>query len=109
MNNDYDRDGSFEITITETEPAVKLVLLLSGEELLSEVVEDIGGNTLTLINPLRVMIHDRTSEDGTTVTTNYVFDQWLPSSKDRRLTVAKSYVAVVTDPIDQLTEAYNNG
>ena len=136
MNNKYDRDeapktydemvaagyemtgegvwmpreeaGSFEVLITEAEPAVKLVMFINGEEVIAEVQESFAGDTYTLINPLRVMVQS-TSADGDERTSTVAFTDWMPLSDDRSITVNRSFVATITNPIESLIASYRNG
>ena len=100
--------GCVDITIEGSEPAVKLLLLLNGEEIISEVVENLYSDTVKVINPLRVMVQ-ATSSNGNERSSTIAFTDWMPLSQSREIEVNKSFIVSITDPIDTLVESYRNG
>ena len=119
MNNNYDREesykthdelsgGSLSVTITDPEPAVKLIMFLNGEEVISTITENSYGSTITLSNPLKVMVQS-TSSDGEDRSSTVAFTDWMPLSQDREIAVSKSFIATITTPLDSLVKSYQNG
>ena len=119
MNNDYDRGESPRYTMTnfnkdmspidisDPVPTVKLLLLESGETVISVVSESICGTKLTLQNPRTVFIQS-SEENNTTV----LFGDWMPLASTRSFDIRMDYVVTLTDPLDSLVESYlenNNG
>ncbi len=130
MNNDYDRGEeprytmtSFNkeispIEITNPTPNVKfssdfefsgtrLLLLKSGETVISVVKESLCGTKLTLVNPRTVFI-ESAGENNTTV----MFGDWMPLAQNRTFDISADYVVTSVQPLDSLFESYwekNNG
>ena len=115
MNNNYDREElhkvdstTYEVLITEAEPAVKLVMFLNGEEVIAEVVEQMGSNSVKLIKPLRVLVQS-TSSDGNERSSTVAFSDWMPLSEDREIEVSRGFIATITTPLESLVSSYQNG
>jgi hypothetical protein len=130
MNNDYDRGEeprytmtSFNkeispIEISDPIPNVKfssdvtlfgtrLLLLKSGETVISLVQESLCGTKLTLKNPRTVFI-ESAGDTNTTV----MFGDWMPLAQNRTFDIRTDYVVTSTYPLDSLFESYwekNNG
>lgn len=131
MNNDYDRDVSpnsdqmtragyektedgfwvpvegevLQVEAEDLAEATKLILLLSGEQVLAQVEENLSGDTITVIDPREVRLESTTS-DGETTTSSVAFSSWLPLSHTRRIQINKSYVVCMNTPIQSLVESY---
>ena len=115
MNNDYDRGEpprytmtSFNkeispIDISDPIPAVKLLLLKSGDTIISVVEESMCGTKLKLKNP-------RMSNTGSGgIAPLYL---WMPLAKTRTFDIRMDYVVTSTDPLDHIAKIYldnNNG
>ena len=109
MNNKYDREvGCVDVTMPESPAAVKLLLLLTGEEVLAEVIEHLGSDEVTLIRPMRVMVQS-TSSDGDSRSSTIAFTDWMPLSESREIRVSRKMIGVITTPLDSLIESYTNG
>ena len=120
MNNDYDRgesprytmtsfnkDISPVIDISDPLPTVRLLLLKSGETIISFVEESMCGTKLTLKNPRTVFI-ESAGENNTTV----MYGDWMPLANTRDFVISADYVVTLTYPLDSLFESYlenNNG
>ena len=119
MNNDYDRGEeprytmtSFNkeispIEISEPIPTVRLLLLKSGETVISIVEESLCETKLTLVNP-RIVFIESAGETNTTV----MFGDWMPLAQNRTFTISADYVVTSVEPLDSLFESYwekNNG
>ena len=131
MNNDYDRDvapnhdemtkAGYEMTddgfwvpseeeVLQIEAedlanSTKLLLLLSGEQILAQVEENMTGDVITVIDPREVRLEGTTS-DGESTTSSVSFSAWLPLSHTRRIQINKSYVVCMNTPIQSLVESY---
>ena len=129
MNNEYDRDtpqptydemvakgyemtgegfwipgedvSSVKVAEEATFAIVKLLLLQSGETIMSQVSEEMYGDEYKLINPQIVTYKENSS--GETVVS---FKDWMPLSNSRTLKISKSYVVCATDPLETLVENY---
>jgi len=124
MNNDYDRGEEPRYTMTSFNkgmsavdlwknsaismaPSVKLLLLKSGETVISVVEESLCRTKLTLKNPRTVFI-EAAGENNTTV----MFGDWMPLAQNRTFDIRTDYVVTSVEPLDSLTESYwekNNG
>lgn len=132
MNNNYDRDeapktydemreAGYEMTADgfwvpsegesmtldpeELVTATKLLLLITGEQVLAQVEETMDGDTITLVDPREVRLEGTTS-DGEKSTSSISYSTWLPLSQARRITIKASYVVTITDPIPSLVDSY---
>lgn len=129
MNNEYDRDTpqptydemvakGYEMTgegfwipgedVSSVQIAdqaefviVKLLLLQSGETIISKVTEEIYGGQYKLTDP-NIISYEENSNGETVV--NY--KTWMPLSNTRELTISGSYVVCATDPLETLVENY---
>ncbi|AOV62099.1 hypothetical protein BOW86_gp175 [Synechococcus phage S-CAM7] len=113
MNNDYDRGEeprytmtSFNkeispIEISEPIPTVRLLLLKSGETVISIVEESLCGTKLTLVNP-RIVLIESAGDNNTTV----MFGDWMPLAQNRTFDIRTDYVVTSTYPLDSLIESY---
>jgi len=82
---------------------VKLVRLLTGEEILAEVVTDTE-NVLTISNPIRVVLMPN-KEGSTTPTVG--FAPWMEFSEDNEYSLDKSHVLAIMNPISDFVTQYN--
>ena len=130
MNNDYDRGEEPRYTMTSfnkeispidisdptpnfkfspdiTSLSTRLLLLKSGETIVSLVRESMCGTKLTLENPRTVFI-EAAGETNTTV----MFGDWMPLAQHRTFDISVDYVVTSVEPLDSLFESYwenNNG
>ena len=131
MNNDYDRDATpdhdqmikagyemsgdgfwvpsegevLQIEAEDLANSTKLLLLLSGEQVLAQVEENLNGDVITVIDPREVRLEGTTS-DGESTTSSVAFSAWLPLSHSRRIDINKTYVVCMNTPIQSLVESY---
>ena len=124
MNNDYDRGEEPRYTMTSfnkeispidisdpvpnvkfsadvTSQGVRLLLLKSGETIVSIVEESMCGTKLTLKNPRTVFI-EAAGETNTTV----MFGDWMPLAQNRTFNIRVDYVVTSVEPLDSLFESY---
>ena len=119
MNNDYDRGESPRYTMTnfnkdispidisDPVPTVRLLLLKSGETVISIVNFSFDDTKITLVNPRTVFI-EAAGDNNTTV----LFGDWMPLAQNRTFDIRTDYVVTSVEPLDSLTEGYwenNNG
>ena len=110
MNNDYDRGESPRYTMTsfnkeispidisDPTPAVKLLLLRSGDTIISVVEESICGTKFKLKNPRMANAYR--------VGMNDPLYPWMRDAKTRTFDIKMDYVVTSTDPIDHLAKIY---
>lgn len=116
MNNDYDREerseivipqqGVLEIPIVEV-ATVKLIVFLNGEQVLAEISESMDGKSITLVNPIGVMVSSVEDPNGDgEYKTTVSYGSWLPLAAERNIVVERSSIITITDPIESLVESY---
>ena len=92
-------------------PVVKLVVFLNGEQVLAEVEENLNNSSITLKNPLGVMLQGVSDIDGVDdenqATVSY--GAWLPLAADRDIVVERSSVITICDPVSSLVDSYLDG
>lgn len=95
--------------------SVKLMLLKTGETIISEAKEVVSDDEIVrgylLINPHYVKAEEKSIiTEGETGKSNYELDvilsPWLILSKDKEFIVAKDYVATICDPILMVENMY---
>tara|TARA_Y100001963_G_C6521848_1_gene326963 strand:+ start:136 stop:504 length:369 start_codon:yes stop_codon:yes gene_type:complete len=96
--------------------AYKLLLLKSGEDIISNVEEMVVGEEGSAENPRRVIGYylnrpcvvklfknpEENSEKGTQVS----IYPWMPLSKDQRIPIIADWVVTMVEPVDSLKEMY---
>ena len=79
---------------------VKLLKLITGEEILAEVIKNY--DTVTIKNVLRIVIMPSRDPSAPTVG----LAGWAQFAKDDEITLDKSHIIAIMDPIDQFVEQY---
>ena len=79
---------------------VKLLKLITGEEILAEVIKNY--DTVTIKNVLRIVIMPGRDPSAPTVG----LAGWAQFAKDDEITLDKSHIIAIMDPIDQFVEQY---
>ena len=79
---------------------VKLLKLITGEEVLAEVIKNY--DTVTIKNVLRIVIMPSRDPSAPTVG----LAGWAQFAKDDEITLDKSHIIAIMDPIDQFVEQY---
>ena len=79
---------------------VKLLKLITGEEILAEVIKNY--DTVTIKNVLRIVIMPSRDPSAPTVG----LPGWAQFAKDDEITLDKSHIIAIMDPIDQFVEQY---
>ena len=113
MNNSYDRGESMESSellkeslVNMTTEPVKLLLLESGQTIISQCVAGKKG-TYRLNDPRVIQIAAAApTEDGLGTQTTINYSDWMPLAEGREFVLSDKYVVLVTDPISNLIESY---
>lgn len=83
---------------------VKMIKLISGEDLIAEVTND-GGNFVKFKNPLRVvLVPTKTDPKIPTV----AFAPWAEFYDEKEFTLDKSHVLVIASPVKEFINQYNS-
>ena len=84
---------------------VKLIRLLSGEELIAEILPSVvQSDNIVMKNPLRVMIiPSKSTPQNPTVG----FAPWCEFSDDKEFTIDKSHVLCIMNPVKEFVNQYN--
>ena len=83
---------------------VKLLKMISGEELLGEITEE-GQNSITIKNAVRVVVVP-TKTDPRTPTVG--FAPWAEWSEEKEFTIHKAHVIVMMKPVQEFINQYNS-
>jgi len=95
--------------------SVKLLLLKSGEDVVSDVQEMVVNEKVVgyyLRYPCRVKLvtnMDGVSEGQQKVGTRIQLQPWMPLSKESIVSVVADWVVTITEPVDQLVQMYEDG
>lgn len=81
---------------------VKIVKLLTGEEIVAEVLD--LNTTIQVKNPVRVIVIPNKIDPNKP---NVGFAPWAEFSDDKTFTLAKSHVVCIMDPIKEFINQYN--
>lgn len=82
---------------------VKLIRLLTGEELVAELLSDNDGEVV-IKNPLRiVVIPAKSTPQNPTVG----FAPWMEFSEDKKFVLDKSHVLCIMNPVKEFVNQYN--
>ena len=82
---------------------VKLIRLLTGEEILADVISE-SDEILRINNPIRVMLMP--GKQGNAAPT-VGFAPWMEFSEDTEFSLDKSHVLVMMNPIAEFVTQYN--
>ena len=96
---------------------IKLLLLKSGEDIVSNVEEMVVGEENSQENPRRVIVYylnrpcvvklfkdaQEDKEKGMQVS----IYPWMPLAKDQRIPIIADWVVTMVDPVESLTQMYN--
>lgn len=93
---------------------IKLLLLKSGEEVVSDVKEMVVEEKVVgyiLHYPARArIISDNGFRDGMTNSPHKLqLMPWMPMSKDKVIPIVSDWVISITEPVDQLVQMYKKG
>jgi len=106
MNNDYDR-GPSVVDVTpiqeDLKPAVKLILLNTGQQLLAEFTELEGTDKYRISNVREIQLEE-VKPGSKDLTVSY--GEWMPLSKSNTFDIPRSIVVVVTEPHDVVSDNY---
>lgn len=85
---------------------LKYIKLLTGEELLAELLPRIPGsapNEVSIKNPVRIIVMPNRVDPKTP---SIGFAPWLEFAEDKTVTLDKSHVVAILTPIKQFDEQY---
>jgi hypothetical protein len=83
---------------------LKLIRLISGEELMSEVLNE-NDTTIDIKNPVRVVLMP-SKTDPKTPTVG--FAPWFDFSEQKEFTLHKAHVIVTSKPVQEFINQYNS-
>lgn len=89
---------------------IKLVLLKSGEEVITQIEEMVVNNNVVgyyFKKPCVAKLSAVSSEDG--VKYNIKLNPWIPLSKDEIIPVVTDWVVTMLEPVDKLKTMYEEG
>ena len=82
---------------------LKILKMISGDEIICEVVEDSSTN-VTIKNPVRVVvIPSKTNPQAPTVG----FAPWAEFSDEKQFTIHKAHVITMMNPVQEFINQYN--
>ena len=84
---------------------VKILKLITGDELLGEVIDYHIDDTILLKNPVRIVVMPNKMDPKTP---NIGFAPWADFSEDKTFTIDKSHVLATMNPIKEFLNQYNN-
>jgi hypothetical protein len=82
---------------------IKLVRLVTGEDILTEFQQD--DDVITLTNPLIVYV---TPQQGPGQSAQVGLSQWVPYSASKEFNIDSSKVVFVVDPAEDLSRQYDS-
>jgi hypothetical protein len=97
---------------------VKLVLLKTGETIISSISEMVVGDTgnqrvigYFLENPCAIVVESLGDEDEIDLSSNKTkmsirLINWIPLAKERKMPIVSDWVVSLMDPVDDLKETY---
>jgi len=93
--------------------SIKLVLLKSGEDIISDLTEMVVGEgenrvVVGYFFTKPCVVKMRTTEESKDKSYQISLFPWLPLSKDTKVPVINDWVITIVEPIDTLREMYEN-
>lgn len=83
---------------------VKLIKLLTGEDLIAEVVQSNDANEVMVRNPIRVVVLPNKVDPKTP---SVGFAPWADFSEDKVVAINKSHIVTTMTPIKEFINQYN--
>ena len=83
---------------------IKILKLITGEELVSEVIND-EGSTLKIKNPVRIIMMPNKADPKTP---SVGLAPWAEFSEDKEIVLYKSHVLCIMTPIREFINQYNS-
>jgi hypothetical protein len=81
---------------------IKLLKLITGDDILTEVVTQVKEGYISIKNPVRVVVIPGSAG----LNPNVGFAPWAPFSKETEFSLDKSHILVIMDPITEFVEQY---
>jgi hypothetical protein len=85
---------------------VKLIRLITGEELIAEVIHQ-DEKQVVIKNPIRVVLMPNQSRDPKAAPT-IGFAPWVEFSEDKKIELDKSHVLYIVTPVQEFINQYNS-
>ena len=82
---------------------VKIVKLVSGEELLAEVTDAAATMPITLKNPVRILVISNKADPKTP---QVAFAPWAEFSEEKSFAIDKSHILCIMTPINEFVQQY---
>lgn len=83
---------------------IKIIRLLTGEELLADLLPTITAKEVTIKNPVRIVVMPNKIDPKTP---NVGFAPWSEFSEDKTFTLDKSHILCIMAPIKEFINQYN--
>lgn len=84
--------------------SVKLIKLVTGEEILADCGKDFG-TLIDIKNPVRVVVMPNKMDPKTP---NIGFAPWAEFSDDKEFTLDKTHIVAIMTPINEFVNQYNS-
>jgi hypothetical protein len=84
---------------------VKILKLITGEEVLAEVSDSIASDKILIKNAVRVVVMPNKLDPKTP---NVGFAPWADFSDDKTVTLDKSHIIAIMTPIKEFVNQYNS-
>ena len=84
---------------------IKIVKLVSGEELLAEVVDAAATMPVTLKNPVRILVIPNKMDPKTP---QVAFAPWAEFSEEKSFVIDKSHILCIMTPINEFVQQYKS-
>ena len=84
---------------------VKIIKLITGEELLGEVADNHIENIVILKNPVRIVVMPNKIDPKTP---NIGFAPWAEFTDDKAFVLDKSHILAIMNPIKEFVNQYNS-
>jgi hypothetical protein len=84
---------------------IKLLKLITGEEVLAEVSDSIVSDKILIKNAVRVVVMPNKLDPKTP---NVGFAPWADFSDDKTVTLDKSHIIAIMSPIKEFVNQYNS-
>ena len=84
---------------------VKLIRLITGEELISEVLND--NEKVVMKNPIRIVVMPNSSRDPK-ATPTIGFAPWIEFADTDKIELDKSHILYIVTPIQEFVNQYNS-
>jgi hypothetical protein len=84
---------------------IKILKLITGEELLAEVSDNVVSDKILIKNAVRIVVMPNKLDPKTP---NVGFAPWADFSDDKTVTLDKSHIIAIMSPIKEFVNQYNS-